>query len=78
MARFYGEVSGQARTVATRRGSTGSGMWAHVRGWNVGAYVECATECGIDVVRVWSTGGSNGIGKRVLLAVLRAGEVVRA
>ena len=35
MARFYGELRGRAATTATREGSERSGLWAHVRGWDI-------------------------------------------
>lgn len=59
MARFYGSLSGQARTEATRRGGASSGVTAHVRGWRIGARVEVVDVNGKDVVRVYKTGGSN-------------------
>ena len=60
MSRFYGSLTGQAKSTATRRGGVKSGIVAHVRGWDVGMKVfisEC--ECGGDFVEGWRTGGSN-------------------
>ncbi len=59
MAQFYGDVQGN-RGQATRMGTKGSGMSAHIRGWNVGVRVELSHEGGVDVVRVFRTAGSNG------------------
>ena len=71
MSHFYAEVQG-ARGLASRTGN--SGMWAHVRGWDIGAYVELSYEPprdpwdkGRDIVRVFRTNGSNGC-KRELIA----------
>ena len=59
MARFYGELAGQAREKVTRLGSKKSGLWAHLSGWNIGIAVECSCINGKDVIRVHKTGGSN-------------------
>lgn len=69
MAHFYGSLKGQARTEATRRGSKAWGMVAHIRGWNIGARVVLShnPETGKDVVRVYCTGGSNGVAPDRLL-----------
>lgn len=61
MAHFYGEIEGQARTTATRCGSKDSGISAHVRGWNIGARVQCfVNDQGEDCVSIRLTSGSNG------------------
>lgn len=74
MARFYGSVEGQARTMATRRGSENSGLVAHIRGWNVGVRVVCEVDGqGRDVVRVYETGGSNSGSSGKLLAEVKEG-----
>ena len=59
MSRFYGSLTGQAKTTATRRGSTI--VEAHVRGWDFGVYsqVHKCRHCGGDAVKVFTTGGSN-------------------
>ncbi len=60
MAHFYGEIEGQARTTATRRGSKNSGISAHVRGWDIGVWVQCyVDDKGEDRVSIRLTGGSN-------------------
>lgn len=61
MAHFYGEIEGQARTKTTRIGSKNSGISAHVRGWNIGARVQCfVNDQGEDCVSIRLTSGSNG------------------
>ena len=70
MSQFYGEVTGQAKTTATRRGSKISGMVAHIRGWHIGARVNCEHIDGHDVIRVYRTNGSSDSGNEKLLAEL--------
>jgi len=61
MSRFYGSLSGQAKTEATRRGSANHPVYAHVRGWGIGATVKVYEgEDGQDHVCVCLTSGSNG------------------
>ncbi len=61
MSRFYGDLSGQAKTVATRRGNTNSGVEAHVRGWDIGVRIEAESDRqDRDTIRLTLTGGSNG------------------
>lgn len=72
MFRFYGSLSGQAKTTATRRGGVASGVSAHVRGWNVGVNVmvgECSI-CGGDAFLIWRTTGSNNSGPSELIKKL--------
>jgi len=71
MAHFYGEIYGQAKTSATRRGSKNSGLTGHLRGWNIGVRVELTHRNGVDVIEVYQTNGSNGGEKDVLIATLR-------
>lgn len=71
MAHFYGEVKGQAKTPATRRGSKNSGLEAHLRGWEIGVRVVLEYREGVgDVINVYRTSGSNGGGSDVLIATL--------
>jgi len=58
MAQFYAEIQGD-RGAATRKGNKKSGLFAHVRGWNIGVRVECRHEDGKDVIEIHRTGGSN-------------------
>ena len=64
MARYYGEVQGN-RGAVSRTGHKTSGIWSHVRGWNVGArtVVDVSPddpEQDRDYVEVAVTAGSNG------------------
>lgn len=59
MARFYGDLQGQAG-AATRRGSKTSGLSGHLRGWDVGARVVLDHVDGKDRVSVYRTAGSHG------------------
>lgn len=70
MARFFAEIVGN-RGIASRVGTERSGMWAHVRGWNVGVEVQCLDVGGVDVIRVYKTGGSSAARNSILLAELR-------
>lgn len=57
--RFYGEMMGRSKIVS-RTGSALSGMWAHIRGWDIGINVRLyVNEDGDDEVTVHLTGGSN-------------------
>lgn len=69
MSHFYAEIKG-CRGEASRCGSKASGMWGHIRGWHVGAKVECFHDdkSGKDIVRVHKTTGSNGYGSGELIA----------
>jgi hypothetical protein len=60
MSRFYGSLTGQAKTTATRRGGPSSGVEAHVRGWEIGVRTQVYDYNGQDRVRVYVTSGSNG------------------
>lgn len=69
MSRFYGDLTGQAKTTATRRGSANSGVRSHVRGWDLGIRVEAFPESeAFDGFRVYVTAGSNGGHGDLLLA----------
>ena len=61
MAHFYANIQG-SRGEATRLGTKNSGITGHIRGWNVGARVDCSysTETNNDIVKVYPTAGSNG------------------
>jgi len=76
MARFYGEVRGKAPSAATREGSEGSGILAHIRGWRLGLMVTGMTSSPDperDAFVVDLTGGSNG-GKPTSYGVLIISE----
>lgn len=61
MARFYAEIQGN-RGAASRMGEASSGMWGHIRGWNIGARVDMDVEDDEDVCHVRVTTGSAGWG----------------
>ena len=59
MARFYATMQGN-RGEASRIGTPNSGIYAHVRGWRVGARVNCYADGDNDGVSIRATGGSTG------------------
>lgn len=63
MARFYGEMTGSARTTVSRQGSKENPVRAHVRGWDLGIKVRVGSGPGDeDIVSVYLTSGSNDTG----------------
>lgn len=75
MARFYGSISGQAKTKATRQGSEKSGIWGHIRGWNIGVSVfGYVDEAGRDCFKVYRTSGSAGFKSDVLICHMTEDE----
>lgn len=67
MGQFYGEIRGN-RGGASRMGSKDSGLWGHLRGWDVGVEVSLRNVNGRDMVTVYRTGGSNSSSRRELIA----------
>lgn len=80
MSHFYGSVSGQSRTEATRCGAKTSGIGGHIRGWDTGVAVTGqyneATEQ--DEFIVSKTGGSNGNGRSEPIATIIGDKVIHA
>ena len=70
MARFYGQLQGN-RGMTSRMGNAYSGIWAHIRGWNIGTRVTCHTADEIDLIEVHATHGSTGGERDIHLATLR-------
>lgn len=70
MAHFYAEIQG-SRGRVTRAGTKNSGIYGHIRGWDVGCKVECDHINGQDVIRVYKTSGSNGSRSSELIAELK-------
>jgi hypothetical protein len=69
MSRFYGSLTGSARTTATKRGTPSSGVSAHVRGWNIGGKVQVLEGAdGRDMVMFRLTGGSNNESSEIIAA----------
>ena len=69
MSRFYGSLSGSAKTAATRRGT--SGIESHTRGWDGGIRVEAFADGADDVFLVYTTRGSNNPSYQAQLGTLR-------
>lgn len=64
MAHFYAEIQGN-RGEATRMGTEKSGIYGHIRGWDVGISVYGGVDDnGEDSFDVWLTSGSNGYGAK--------------
>lgn len=64
--------------MASRMGSKDSGISGNIRGWHVGARVECEYDekTDTDVVKVYATKGSSGNGQETLIATIyENGEV---
>ena len=67
MSKFYGSITGSAKTAATRCGSKNSGIESHTRGWNQGIRVsgwddsigKNKGEC-VERFDIYLTGGSAG------------------
>lgn len=75
MARFYGSLDTQ-KGSSTRTGTVAGGLSGHVRGWAVGVRVDARVAdgdkvTGTDTFEVYSTYGSNGGGRAVLLGTVR-------
>jgi len=76
MAHFYGNM-GSGNGEVTRAGTRNSGIWGHIRGWDVGVRVLGSTvtdEHGNvnDVFAVYLTSGSGGGRERLLGCFSRA------
>jgi len=71
MSRFYGTVTGQARTTATRRGSAAKGLRTTCAGWDIGVECYAFDAEGKDRIAVVMDGGSNGAHERVTLGYIQ-------
>ena len=79
MSRFYAQIQGN-RGEATRMGTPNSGIFGHIRGWNLGASVSGypalgGADTGRDEFEVRVTGGSNGHASSFGIAVVLEPEV---
>jgi hypothetical protein len=76
MSHFYAQIQGN-RGEATRGGSKDSGIFGHIRGWNVGVRVDVDHDAnlGQDVAVVRKTGGSNDSSGEVICYVYEDGKV---
>jgi len=70
MSRFYADIQGN-RGEATRQGSEKSGMYGHIRGWHLGAKIQCFARNDEDICQVYATGGSNGSRSSQHIATIR-------
>jgi hypothetical protein len=61
MSQFYATIQG-SRSERTCQGTKNSGLWGHIRGWDIGAHVDVIHVGGEDIVKVNITRGSNGGG----------------
>lgn len=74
MARFHAKIKGNKGST-TRLGSKQSGMYGHLAGWNVGIKIFCfVDEEDNDIIKVWSTGGSNNKTSKQLLVSFNGEE----
>lgn len=73
MSHFYASINNHAsKTEATRRGFASRGMTAHVRGWDIGVYVDVRHVDGKDVFTVYRSGGSNQPSLREKIAEVKS------
>jgi len=78
MARYYAEIRGSGKLVS-KAGTPSSGIWGHVRGWNIGVEVRCHPDeenPKFDVCEVYKTGGSNKKYEKEKIATIREIEEV--
>ena len=67
MSHFYASIRGN-RGLATRQGTKESGIWGHIRGWDIGASVDCWVDNeGNDCLSIYITGGSNQLSPKKAL-----------
>ena len=78
-SRYYGSMSGSARTEATRQGRASSGMECHIRGWERGVSIDLMANDRDgrqeDIYRVRITSGSNHRETSVLAFEIRVDNV---
>jgi len=74
MAQFYGTLSGQRDTLATKCGTKASGLRATAAGWHIGAvaYAGHASARGTDIITLGIDGGSDG--SRAMITLLTIDE----
>ena len=62
MSQFYASVTGSRGSTVTKTGDKQTGIFAHIRGWNIGIKVDCTydKETDKDIIRVYKTSGSQG------------------
>ena len=72
MAQFYASIQGN-RGEATRMGTKSSGIYGHIRGWDIGAEINMMYDekTDSDICQITVTGGSNAPGKIVQMFEFR-------
>ncbi len=80
MSKFYGSITGSAKTAATRCGSKKSGIESHTRGWDQGIRVTASVQkvgpgrtLERESFEVYLTGGSNGKSNDIHIGTLVGG-----
>lgn len=75
MSRFYATVNGQSKTTATKCGNKQSGMYAHIRGWNIGATIDLMVDSdNEDILCIEITGGSNNAATKKFIGRFKLGK----
>ena len=70
MSHFYANIQGN-RGEATRQGTRNSGIWGHIRGWDLGIKVYGFVDKeGKDSFLIYKTSGSNGGGSDELITTI--------
>lgn len=72
MSHFYGSMQGGSGET-TCQGTKTSGLYAHLRSWNIGVEVRLSHVDGKDIIEVWATAGSNDLEPNKLIATLVEG-----
>lgn len=77
MAHFFGEMTGRGNCTVKREGTTASGLWAHMRGWDFGIVIDVSfsLDHGCDAISLARTGGTRRPGDRVHVATLYEKDV---
>ena len=60
MSQFYASVTGSRGSTVTKTGDKQTGIFAHIRGWNIGIKVNCSHDkkTGKDIITVYKSSGS--------------------
>jgi len=74
MAQFMAEIQGQSG-MTSRLGNKNSGIWGHIRGWNIGIRVDGVHDDGEDKFYVYATSGSTGSRSDVLICILTERDI---
>ena len=74
MAQFMAEIEGN-RGMCSRLGNKASGIWGHIRGWNVGIRVIGKYEDDEDKFYVYATSGSSNSRSSTLICILTERDI---